>query len=114
MVSVTAITILPGQAVYDHLILIPAMLLLARYYRELAAEGRVSQILLLIGALLVFWNWIAAFALILMRPLLSPAVFDSTPIFSLPIRSAASLPFAILALLVFTRRLNVGANSVPA
>ncbi len=114
MVSVTAITILPGQAVYDHLILIPAMLLLARYYRELAAEGRVSQILLLIGALLVFWNWIAAFALILMRPLLSPAVFDSTPIFSLPIRSAASLPFAILALLVFTRRLNVGANSASA
>lgn len=114
LLSVTAITILPGQAVYDHLILIPGVLLLARYRRDLIAAGRVSQILFLIGALLVFWNWIAAFALILLRPLLSTAAFDSTAVFSLPIRSAASLPFAILALLVFARRLNVGGSAEPA
>lgn len=114
MFSITAITILPGQAVYDHLILIPGIFLLARRYREFLAAGPVPRILLSVAALLLFWNWIAAFALIALRPLLAPAIFDSTAVFSLPIRSAAPLPFAILALLAWTRRLNPSPNPVSA
>jgi hypothetical protein len=108
--SITAITILPGQAVYDHLILIPGIFLLARHHREFRDAGPVPRILLSLGALLLFWNWIAAFALIALRPLLAPAIFDSTAVFSLPIRSAAPLPFAILALLAWTRRLTPSPN----
>jgi len=106
LLSITSITILPGQAVYDHLILIPAILLLARYRARLRDAGRASQILLATGALVLLWPWIAAFGLIALRPLISPATFDSTPIFSLPIRTAASLPFAVLALLVWMWRVS--------
>ena len=112
--SITVITILPGQAVYDHLILIPGIFLLARRYREFVISGPVPRILLSVGALLLFWNWIAAFALIALRPFIARAIFDSTAVFSLPIRSAAPLPFAILALLVWTRRLNPSPNPEPA
>jgi Glycosyltransferase family 87 len=114
LLSITTITILPGQAVYDHLILLPGILLLARYSHELRAAGRVPHVLLAIGVLVLFWNWIAAFGLIVLRPFLSPAAFDSTPVFSLPIRSAASLPFVVLALLAWGRRLNPSTNPESA
>jgi len=106
MLSITAITILPGQAVYDHLILIPAILLLVRERNRFSIAGPPSQILFAIGALVLFWPWISAFFLIALHPLLAPAVFESTPVFSLPIRTAASLPFAVFALLAWIWRLN--------
>jgi hypothetical protein len=106
LLSITSITILPGQAVYDHLILLPGILLLVRYRNELLDAGRVPRTLLAIGAVVLFWPWIAAFALILLRPWLAPGDFHSTAVLSLPIRTAASLPFAVLALLTLTLRLN--------
>jgi hypothetical protein len=110
LLSITTIIILPGQAIYDHLILLPGILLLVRYRSELRDAGRVSRTLLAIGALVLFWPWIAAFALILLRPWLAPGDFDSTAVLSLPIRTAASLPFAVLALLALTLRLNPARN----
>jgi hypothetical protein len=106
LLSITTIIILPGQAVYDHLILLPGILLLVRYRNEIRDAGRVSGTLHAIGAMVLFWPWIAAFALILLRPWLAPGDFHSTAVLSLPIRTAASLPFAVLALLALTLRLN--------
>ena len=106
LLAITTITILAGQAVYDHLILLPGILLLARSWRELCNAGTVPRILVPLGALVLFWPWISAFALIILRPLIAPAIFDSTPVFALPIRTAASLPFAVLALLAWALRVN--------
>jgi hypothetical protein len=102
--SITTITILPGQAIYDHLILIPGILLLVRHRGRLGEAGPVPRMLLAIGALVLFWPWIAAFALILLRLVLPPAQFNSTAILALPLRTAASLPFVLLALLAWTLR----------
>jgi len=107
LLAITTITILPGQAVYDHLILLPGILLLARYRGELHNAGLGPRTLLAVGALVLFWPWIAAFALIVLRPFLAPAYFNSTAFFSLPIRTAASLPFAVLALLAWTFRIKM-------
>jgi hypothetical protein len=108
LLSITTITILPGQAVYDHLILLPGILLLTRYRSELRDAGPVPRALLAIGALVLFWPWIAAFALIVLRPwiTITPEVFSSTAFFSLPLRTAASLPFVVLALLAWLTRVN--------
>lgn len=106
LVSITAIVLLPGQAVYDHLILLPAIFLIARYRDRLLEAGRPSQLLLAVGALVILWPWIAAFGLIALRPLIPPSTFDSTAIFSLPIRTAASIPFAVLALLAWMDRIS--------
>jgi hypothetical protein len=104
LLSITTITILPGQAIYDHLILIPGILLLMRYRSRLGEAGPVPRMLLAIGALVLFWPWIAAFALIPLRLVLPPAQFNSTAILALPLRTAASLPFVLLALLAWTIR----------
>ncbi len=107
LLAVTSVTLLPGQAIYDHVILIPGIILLLRYWRELRDAGRVPRTLLTLGAIVLFWPWVAAFAVIVVRPWLAPGHFDSTAAFSLPIRTTASLPFAVLALLVCATRVNL-------
>jgi hypothetical protein len=98
LLTITTIAILPGQAIYDHVILLPAILLLVGSRHDLIDAGLIPRVLLAVGALVLFWPWIAALAL------LTPASFDSTAVLSLPLRSAASLPFAVLALLLWTWR----------
>jgi lysylphosphatidylglycerol synthetase-like protein (DUF2156 family) len=102
LLAITTVVILPGQAMYDHIILLPGILLLLRYRSQFAAKGLVQRTLLLIGAITLAWPWVASFALLLLQPLLSPATFYSTPMFALPIRNVASLPFAVLVLLAWT------------
>lgn len=102
LLAITTITLLPGQAVYDHIILIPGILLLLRYSHELAKAGRIGRALLLAGGLVLAWPWLSAFVLLVIRPWLSPDAFYAVPIFALPIRTAASLPFAVVVLLGWT------------
>jgi hypothetical protein len=106
LLAITTITLLPGQAMYDHIILIPGILLILRHRRELRNAGRVPRALLLAGALVLAWPWIAAFVLLFIRWWLSPDVFYAIPVFALPVRTAASLPFAVLALLAWTWKIN--------
>jgi hypothetical protein len=104
LLSITTIAILPGQAVYDHVILLPGILLLVRYRSVLLDAGPAPRLLMALGGIVLFWPWIAAFVLLLLRPWIAPAIFDSSAIFSMPIRTAASLPFAVLALLAWMVR----------
>jgi hypothetical protein len=114
LVSITTIVILPGQAVYDHLILIPAIFLLVRERDTLMNAGPASKLLLAVGTVAFLWPWAAAFGLLALRPLLPSAIFDATPVFALPIRTAASLPFAVLALLVWRWKARFPAFSESA
>ena len=106
LLTITTITILRGLAIYDHLIMLPAILLLFRDRKELAEAGPVPRILLLVSALLLFWPWLSAFALMLLRPLLAPSICNSNAILSLPLRNAASLPFSVLVLLMWMWRVT--------
>jgi len=98
LLAISSITILPGQAVYDHIILLPGILFLLRDWRRLRDAGRVPRTLVIVGAIILFWPYASAFALIAIRPLLTTQQFFSNALFPLPIRTAASFPFAVLAL----------------
>ena len=106
LLVITTILLLPGQAVYDHLILLPGLLLMARNRERLRAAGWIPGAVLTLAALVLLWPWIAACALILVRPFLSPSIFDSAAVLALPIRTAASLPFALLAVLIWIWRVS--------
>jgi Glycosyltransferase family 87 len=110
LLCITVITILPGQAVYDHCILLPGIFLLGRYRQEIARLSPAARMLLRIGALVLFWPWIAAFGLIAARPFIPASRFDSTVVFSLPLRASVPLPFAVLALLAWMSRINALRN----
>jgi len=97
LLAATTIAILPGQAIYDHVILLPGILLVIRRWPELRSAGRPVTILLMIGAVLLFWPFAAAIALVLANAVGSSMA--SPQVLALPLRTSASLPFALLALL---------------
>jgi hypothetical protein len=114
LLAITSVCLLPGQAIYDHVILLPGIFLLLRYRRELHCAGRIPRILLVVGAVILFWPWAAAFGLIAVRHWLAAGTFDSSTVFALPIRTAASLPFAVLALLVCAAQIKLSGNPEAA
>ncbi len=114
ILAITTITILPGQAIYDHLILVPGILLIIRHRNALLSTGPTPRLLAIIGLIVLLWPWISAFALAALRPALASSTFYSTPVFSLPVRAAAPLPFTVLALLAWCWRLSLGKNPEAA
>lgn len=112
ILATTSVAVLPGQAIYDHTILLPGIFLVLIHRQRLAAAGRVSHILLYAGALVLFWPWIMSPVVLILHHWLPSAVSDSS-LLALPIRSAVSLPFAVLALLWWTSRLS-DANQATA
>jgi hypothetical protein len=103
LLALTTITLLPGQSVCDHIILLPGIFLLA-YRKNLHQSSRIFRALFALAVAVVFWPWLAAAGLIVLRPFLRPEVFHSKAIFVLPLRTAAPFPFVVLALLVVAMR----------
>ncbi|HZW96872.1 MAG TPA: glycosyltransferase family 87 protein [Candidatus Eremiobacteraceae bacterium] len=97
LLTITVITLLPGHAVYDHIVLLPGILLIALSWPRFAAPRPLFLVLLCVTALVVFWQWICAPVVIALQPVLSPQLFAD--VILLPIRTAASIPFAVLAIL---------------
>jgi hypothetical protein len=100
MLAITSITLLPGHAIYDHVLLLPGILLIAFRWRLFQKSSLPSRIVLGITTLAVFWQWMFAPIVIALRPVVSRELFDKT-LLTLPIRTAASIPFGVCALLAF-------------
>jgi glycosyl transferase family 87 len=111
LLAVTVIALLPGHAVYDHVVLLPGIILIALSWRGFAAS-RMFRVGLGLTALALFWQWILAPVVILMRPIVSHQVFVWT-VLTLPIRTAGSIPFGVLALLGLMGQ-QIAAKRLPA
>jgi hypothetical protein len=98
LLAVTVITLLPGHAVYDHIVLLPGVIVIAVYWRGFAASSHLFRVVLGVSALALFWQWILAPVVIATRAILSPQLFLAI-VLTLPIRTAGSIPFGVLALL---------------
>ena len=103
LLGITTVTLLPGQAIHDEVILLPALLLLAWPSEPSPSNGILKALRVTAGAVIV-WPLFAAFILILLRPVLSNSLFSSQLILAMPIRTAAVFPFVVLALLWLTGR----------
>jgi hypothetical protein len=103
LLATTVVTLLPGQAVYDHVILLPGIILIAVSWRGFAASSRIFRVVLGVSALALFWQWICAPFVIAAQQILSRRGFTET-VLMLPIRTAACIPFGVLAVLVLIMR----------
>ncbi len=102
LLALTSIALLPGQAVYDHVILLPGILFAAFSWRPIAAASRTLAVLLFAGALALFWQWIVAVPLLVVRLFVTPQRFFSNgALLLLPLHAAASVPLAATAVLGF-------------
>jgi hypothetical protein len=97
LLAVTAIAVLPGHAVYDHVVLLPGIILIASCWRDFA-PSKAFRVTLAAATLALVWQWICAPVVIALQPVVSRE-FASTFILTLPIRTAASIPFGVCALL---------------
>jgi hypothetical protein len=102
LLAITAITLLPGQAVYDHVILLPGIFWLASR-KQLRYSGAIFRALFMIGNFVLLWPWAAALGLLVVRPFLRPEQFYSSAVFVLPLRTAAAFPFVVLGLLALAQ-----------
>jgi len=91
-----------AMAVYDHLVLLPAVLLL--YCTEQQIWGPLAWM----GGLVIAWQWIAA-VLLVIAAFFWPSLRHNEFAIALPLRADAPLPFVILALL-FLAALGRGAS----
>lgn len=103
LLALTAITVLPGHAVYDHVILLPGILLIA-CRKEQGHPGPIFRWLFLVAAGVLLWPWLASLGLIALRPFIGAKEFYSSAVFALPLRTAGPLPFVVLALLALALR----------
>jgi len=94
LLAIGVVVLLPGQAVYDHILLLPGVLLLLRPEGKPVLRNRVTRVVLALTAAAIAWQWIAAVAL-LAASFLVARLSDTWAL--LPIRTAASVPFAVLA-----------------
>jgi len=105
LLSITTVTLLPGQAVYDHVILLSGALLLARWWPSVRSTW-ILRALMATGLAILLWPWFASCGLIVLRPLLSHQQFYSAAVLALPLRTAAAFPFVVLGLLALVLRQN--------
>jgi hypothetical protein len=103
LLAITTVTLLPGQSVCDHIILLPGIFFLASRERP-QNSNLIFRALLVIGIAVLLWPWVASLGLITLHPFLSPELFNSKAVFVLPLRTAAPFPFVVLGLLTMALR----------
>ena len=103
ILCVTLIVFPSADAVYDHVLLIPVALLILQSPRELFPAKLIIRIVGTTGYAAIAWPWIAATLVVLFG---SVSRLDlHTPFYGLlPIRTAASVPFILLALIILRLR----------
>ena len=102
LVLAVTVIIIPMFPPHYQLLLLPGALLLVRYRRELWVQGRVARVLLLVAAVLLFWQWASAAVLVAAAWL----GVNVERIWHLPLWTTVLLPIPLAAcLLLATRRL---------
>lgn len=98
--AVTVMLAPTGGAVYDQVILVPAICCLSLRRAEILNASRPIRVLALAALFTLGWQWVVACA-VAVGSVLFPSWTRSPEILVLPTRMAAPVPFALLALLSF-------------
>ncbi len=102
LVLAVTVVIVPSFAPYNQVLLLPAVFLIATSCRGLWRRSWLTRLACAVGALVVFWPWLASCGLLL-ASLVLPA--DSVQrAWSAPLRNSLFLPVVALGLLVLCAR----------
>ena len=100
VLAVTVILEPTGGAVYDQVVLIPAIVWLAIRHAEIRKASRPMRMLAIVAVFAICWQWVSASGVAL-ASLFLPGPASKPAVLVLPARMAAPLPFVLLALLSF-------------
>jgi hypothetical protein len=97
MLAVT-ILLLPSSSTYNQVLLLPALLLLVKDWRNIWGRSAARRVLCALLAGLVVWPWISGVALAALSFILRPSSFDRAS--ALPTWTLAPMPVAVAALML--------------
>ncbi|HEY6371904.1 MAG TPA: glycosyltransferase 87 family protein [Candidatus Sulfotelmatobacter sp.] len=100
VLAITVILEPTGGAVYDHVVLIPAIAWLVFHRGEIFNGSLPMRVLALVAVFAICWQWLVACAVTLVS-LFSPLTAGNPAVLVSPTRMAAPSPFVLLALLSF-------------
>ncbi|MFI5110749.1 MAG: glycosyltransferase 87 family protein [Terriglobales bacterium] len=98
MVLAVTVIVIPSYALYNQVMLLPAVLLLARERQAIWGRSFASRGLLILVAVLLFWPWLASAVLAGLSFLLPPEVVQRA--WAVPGWTALSLPVGVAALML--------------
>ncbi len=99
LVMALTVVVVPMIAPYNQVLLLPAVLLLARDWNRLLEGSRAVRLVTVVTALLLFWPWIATLGLSISAIFLPPATVQAG--WKLPFISNFLLPVFVFALAAF-------------
>lgn len=103
LVLATTLLIIPMFAPYNQLLLLPALILVARSITRLWAENFALRFLVVTASISVLWPWLAAGALVSVLPLMSATTVQNA--WAVPLYTSNWIPITIAALLFAGRNL---------
>jgi hypothetical protein len=98
ILAVTVVSIPMGNAVYDHVLILPAILLLVSQGRSIWRGSVMMRVLLGTCVAVFAWQWVCA-SVVVFAEFVWPKLITSGGVLSAPLRTQPSMPFAVLALL---------------
>lgn len=115
MVLSATLLVVPTYALYNQLLLLPALLLVAQERQQIWRQNGVSRVLLGAVALLLCWPWLSSTVLAVLSFLLPPEVVEKA--WAVPGWTVLTLPVAIAALMLivsYRRSFAASAERDPA
>jgi len=98
MVLAVTVIVIPSYALYNQVMLLPAVLLLARERQAIWDRSFAARGLLILVAVLLFWPWLASAVLAGLSFLLPPEIVQRA--WAVPGWTALSLPVGVAALML--------------
>lgn len=98
----TTLMVIPMYAPYNQLLLLPALMVVARAIPKLWEDGRVPRGFLVLTGLSVLWPWVAATALVLGLLILPASVVQNS--WSVPLWTNFAIPTVTVGILLVCRK----------
>jgi hypothetical protein len=98
LVLLVTVVVLPMIAPYNQILLLPAMFLILRNWKEFVRDRGVGMLVFLLAAIVVLWQWAASFGLMLAALVLPPVAVQKT--WAVPLWTSIAIPLVTLPLLV--------------
>ena len=113
VLGITALVLPSTIAVYDQFLLLPAALWLCIRPMRILRGSLPLRVLALMAIGALGWQWLTACG-VAFASIVSPAVAHSPRLLLLPLRTAASVPFALVSLLCFEVVQEIRTKAVPS
>ena len=113
LVLAATVVIVPSFAPYNQILLLPAVFLVASSWKDLWEHNWLTRMACAIGALVVFWPWLASCGLLLASIVLPAAEVQRA--WTAPLRNSLLLPVVVLGVITLCARDRLKSSpSVPS